>query len=327
MNIPLDYQAAINGAAYYPMPDAGLIHLSGPDQRTFVQRQTTNNITLLTSGHAQITVLTSPVGRILDVLTVYPEIGSDEETLAIIPLPGRTPSTVRFLKSRIFIMDKVTVSDASPSHNHYWLFGPQADSILEHLDLAPLPDVGTVRSTHLGGNPITLIGQHGPGSTNYRLLVAQTAALPLEHALDQAGAIRLTPDSFDLLRIEAGLPAGGAELREDYTPLEVGLAAIVAENKGCYTGQEVLARQVNYDKITRQLTGLRLEALVAPGSTVFHTGQSVGAITSAAQSPRFGPVALAVVKRPFFEAGTILEAGEKGQAIAARACTLPFSDL
>ena len=78
----------------------------------------------------------------------------------------------------------------------------------------------------------------------------------------------------------------------------------VSGNKGCYPGQEVIARQLTYDKVTQRLVGLRLDEPVAPGGRLLAEGKPVGVITSAAVSPRFGAIALGVVKRPHHEVGT-----------------------
>jgi folate-binding protein YgfZ len=121
--------------------------------------------------------------------------------------------------------------------------------------------------------------------------------------------------------MEAGVPGPGAEISEAYTPLEAGLAHLVADNKGCYTGQEVLARQTTYDKVTRRLAGIKLKALVAPGAEVLAAGKPAGVITSAGSSPRFGPVALAILRRPHHEPGTSVEIG----GIHGQVISLPFS--
>lgn len=324
MQSPSDYQAALDRAAFYTFTGVGLFHLNGPDRRAFVQRQTTNNVNLVQSGHTQTTVLTSPVGRILDVFTLFTEGAGDDESILLQTLPGHTESTFRYLKSRIFIMDKVTISNLSEGYTHYLLAGPSATAILEDLGLGPFPGMYTVRRTFIQEESVTLIGKPGFSDTACSLIAPNRLSGWLENALKQAGAVHLSPESFEILRVEAGIPAVGHELKEDYTPLEVGLASVVAENKGCYTGQEVLARQVSYDKITRQLAGLRLDAPVTPGGEVFSDGRSVGQITSTVVSPRFGPVALAVIKRPFYEPGTPLLAGEKGQSITASVSGLPF---
>ena len=324
MQYPSDYQAALDKAIFYTFTGVGMLRLNGPDRRTFVQRQTTNNVNLVLSEYTQTTVLTSPVGRILDVFTLFTEGAGDDESILLQTLPGRTESTFHYLKSRIFIMDKVTISNHSEGYTHYLLAGPSATAILEDLGLGPIPGMNAVRRAFIQEEAVTLIGKPGFSGTACSLTAPNGVSGWLENAFKQAGAVHLSPESFEVLRVEAGIPAAGHELKEDYTPLEVGLASVVAENKGCYTGQEVLARQVSYDKITRQLAGLRLEVSVPPGSEVFTEGRSVGQITSTVVSPRFGPVALAVIKRPFYESGTPLLAGEKGQSVAATVCTLPF---
>ena len=90
--------------------------------------------------------------------------------------------------------------------------------------------------------------------------------------------------------------------------MEVGFRWAISDNKGCYTGQEVIARQVNYDKVTRHLIGLRTGDSLRENETLYaqDSGQPVGTVTSAVVSPRFGSIALAVVKRPYHEPETRL---------------------
>ena len=97
------------------------------------------------------------------------------------------------------------------------------------------------------------------------------------------------------------------------------------EAKGCYTGQEVLARQINYDKITRQMVGLRLETPVQRGAAVQVEGRGAGEVTSAVVSPRFGAIALAVVKRPHFEPGTVVMVASGEETARGEVVSLPFA--
>ncbi len=93
----------------------------------------------------------------------------------------------------------------------------------------------------------------------------------------------------------------------DYNPLEAGLSWTCAENKGCYTGQEILARQVTYDKVTRTLVGLVGDGALVQGGVVKVDGREAGMVTSSSDSPaRKAPVALAILKRPFNELGTVV---------------------
>ena len=130
---------------------------------------------------------------------------------------------------------------------------------------------------------------------------------------------------FTIWRIESGRPGPKNELIDTFTPYEVGIGHTVSETKGCYTGQEVLARQVTYDKITRQMAGLRLASPASVGSRIQHQAKNVGEITSSANSPSQGPIALAVIKRPAFEVGTELEIQSENGPIAATVVALPFS--
>jgi folate-binding protein YgfZ len=138
------------------------------------------------------------------------------------------------------------------------------------------------------------------------------------------GVIALSAEAYNVLRIEAGRPGPAQELTSDYTPLEANLDRAISSIKGCYSGQEVIARQITYDKVARRLVGLRLAAPVAVGAAVTVEGRTVGTITSAAESPQFGAIALAVVRRPHFEPQTNVIVGDGG--VAGEVVALPFGE-
>jgi folate-binding protein YgfZ len=116
------------------------------------------------------------------------------------------------------------------------------------------------------------------------------------------------------------------ELTEEFTPLELGLEKYVSTSKGCYTGQEVIARQVNYDKVTKQLCGLKLNGTANIGDPVWSDGRKIGVVTSIGKSPRFGNIAKGVVKKPFNRSGTEVMAGIEYENSARAVCSnLPFS--
>jgi tRNA-modifying protein YgfZ len=107
-------------------------------------------------------------------------------------------------------------------------------------------------------------------------------------------------------------------LIEEFNPLEAGMGWVCADNKGCYTGQEIIARQVTYDKVTKTLTGLRTRQVVAVGSEVTVAGRNVGVVTSSALSPALNSaVALAVLKRPHNQPGTAVQIeGEEAEVLS-----------
>jgi folate-binding protein YgfZ len=309
-DIPKDYEAALQGAAYFPQPQAGCLHLTGDDRLDFLQRQTSNDLRQLTEARSALTVLVSPTARILDVLRVLPQ----GELLMALTLPGHAAATLSYLGRRIFFMDKVALADASAEVWQVDLEGPGASQALVRLGFQSAPLLNEVARLDLQRGGLVAIGQRGLAGLGFRLLGEASVRGELEDGLAAAGAVVLSPDSQHLLRVEAGLPAAGAELSEDYTPLEAGMELAVSGDKGCYPGQEVLARQVTYDKVTQRLVGLKLSQPVTPGRRLLAVGKPAGVITSAAVSPRFGAIALGVVKRPHHEVGTRLELETKGNA-------------
>jgi folate-binding protein YgfZ len=309
------YETKHTGAVFYRVPDPGYLRITGADRIDFIQRQTTNDARLLKPDRSQRTVLTTPTARMIDVWRLV----MAQDAVDVITLPGRGLTTANYLKTRIFFMDKVTVTDASAEVALFEVFGAETAHVASGIEL---PGDDRVITATVGGVEIRVIG--APEIDGWLLVVPAGYAGEMAEWLAQAGAVALAPAAYDLLRIEAGRPAVGHELTEDYTPLEANLDAAISDSKGCYTGQEVIARQITYDKVTRRLVGLRLSEIVILGATVSADGRSAGTVTSAAESPRFGPIALAVIKRPFFEPGTAVTVGEGENAVHGEVVVLPF---
>ena len=205
-------------------------------------------------------------------------------------------------------MDKVEVRDKSLEWEQLEMHGPSAAACLHEMGPSRLPQRNEVIETRLSGKSIKIIGIRGLTSeVAFLLIVSPHDAIDLLANLHNQGVAELGSEEFQVLRIEAGFPAMGHELTLDYTPLEVGVAHWVSHTKGCYTGQEVIARQISYDKVTKNLVQLTVDQSVQPKAKVMVAGKNVGAITSAACSPRSGPIALAVIKRPHHSPGTAVQ--------------------
>lgn len=320
--VRIAYQATLHGAAFFKLREAGTLRVEGQDQITFLQRQTTNDINLLSPSRSLVTVLVNPAARILDVLRLSLE-GSG---LSVLTLPGNGASTAQFLKSRIFFMDKVSVQDLSQEYVQYELDGPQAGELLLKLAFDHPPELDENLVVAFSGGHLKAIGKRGLNGLGYLLVARVDQASSLQSAIRQHGAEELDEETYTILRVEAGIPGVGAELNSRYTPLEAGLHRTVAADKGCYTGQEIIARQITYDKVTQHLVGLQLEAIVPSGETLWAEGRAVGTVTSAVVSPASGPLALGIIKRPFHNPGTILTAAAKPEVsgVTATVAGLPF---
>jgi aminomethyltransferase len=116
--------------------------------------------------------------------------------------------------------------------------------------------------------------------------------------------------AYEILRIEAGLPEFGSEIMDDSLPLEVGLRRAVSFSKGCYIGQEIIARMDSRGRLAKELLGVRAAAAVRPGDEIWQEGREQGRVTSAASSPRLGHIALASVRPSALEqAGGVVTIG------------------
>jgi folate-binding protein YgfZ len=313
------YEAVLNGAAYYVRQGGGFLRLTGSTRLDFIQRQTTNDVNLLSADRVVTTVLTTPNARMLDVWQMIKE----GDAVGIITLPGHDSSTTNFLQNRIFFADEVVVENRSGELAQLELAGPEIGSLLRRFGLAEPPSPDRVAPIVIDGVEGRLLGQRGIGENGALLLVPSGSVAQVAEALESGDASPLAAESYQALRIEAGLPATGAELTDDYTPLEAGLDYAISDSKGCYTGQEIIARQLTYDKVTRHLAGLRLQGPVPAGAAVLAEGRSVGVVTSYVDSPRFGCIGLAYVKRPHHEPGVEVAVGESA-GVEAVVEALPF---
>ena len=156
------------------------------------------------------------------------------------------------------------------------------------------------------------------------LIVPAAAVGDVTARLTAAGAHLLTgAEAYHVRRVELGRPAPGAEITEDFNPLESGLAWACADNKGCYTGQEIIARQLTYDKVTKTLVGLVADRPLAAGAEVTAEDRTVGSVTSAVFSPHLQRyLALAVIKRPYNADATVVDVDGTPAVVTA----LPFSE-
>ncbi|MEX2144724.1 MAG: glycine cleavage T C-terminal barrel domain-containing protein [Anaerolineales bacterium] len=311
MNRNKAYHAAIEQAAYYIVPAPGYLLISGDTRRDYLQRQTSNDLSQLVPNRALPTLLPTATGRILEVFTLLAE----DEQLGLISQPGHGSGLAAYFQKHRFFNDQVDIKDEGSAWMQMELHGPRAAEALSKLGFAKAPALDEGLETTWQGQPLRAIGEEGFGQPlKIRVLAPTGASQQLVQLLANLEELDLA--TRRILRVEARV-AGDPEFNGEYTPFEVGLDRLVSANKGCYTGQEVLARQVTYDKIVRKLTLLRATETLESGAVVHAEGKPIGKITSTALSPRFGVLALAVLRRPYDESDTMLEILQNRRSILA----------
>src|ERR671910_678266 len=196
------------------------------------------------------------------------------------------------------------------------LIGPDARRVAGADDLPEAEHAH--RAGRVGGAAVRLIATH----LRVGVLCEAADAEPVAAALIAAGAVPAGEDAAEVRRVETGRPRYGIDLDAGVIPQEAGLnERAVSFEKGCYVGQETVARLHFRGKPNRHLRGLRLTAPASPGAALRLGEKEVGRVGSAVVSPRFGPIALALVRREA-SVGDTLAVGEDG--VTAEVIELPF---
>jgi folate-binding protein YgfZ len=301
-------EAVRRGAGLFPLADRGVIEVMGADRTRWLDGMLTNQVTGLAAASGCPALLLTRQGRIIAFLHVlvfadrfWLETARDAMAPAIAAL------------KKLVIADDVTLLDASPRLARLALEGPAADRVLAAAGGQPValePD--HFAELELGGAAAVAAGFGFTGERAFQLLAPAESAEPVAAALRAAGAelglVQGDAELLELLRIEAGTPRFGAEIDESVLPDEARLGHAVSATKGCYIGQEVVARVRSRERLNHLLVGLALPggALPEPGAELRVEGRGVGEVTSAVVSPRLGPIALGylrVVELPFPGAG------------------------
>jgi aminomethyltransferase len=305
-----------------------------------LQRLSTNDILRLRPGQGARTVLTTPIGRIIDVLSVHVL----EDALLIVGSPGQGGLVWAHLKKNIFFNDKVTLEAAGRTHSQLALYGPAAAALLEQLSGATLSELLLQHTVtiDLAGVPVLVARREPIGGASWTLYFQAEQLEPVRDALMASGARPLDADTFDILRVEQGYAAFGRELSQEYIPLETGLLDAVSFTKGCYVGQEIIARMESRGRLAKVLRGLKLKTndegrmtndgkgdLLVFGRSSFVApmkleveGKEAGDLTSVVVSPRFGPIGLAYVRSAHAAPGTSV--GIAGAHVRGEVVALPF---
>jgi aminomethyltransferase len=318
---PAGYAATFERASFRDTSSVGRVVLRDQDRADLLNRLSTNDILSLQPGQGLRTVLTTPIGRIIDVLTVC----ALPEHLLLLATPGHGPALARYVGKNIFLNDRVSIEDITPNTRQFQIAGSEAARIAEAIcgdaAVAALPRFHAHQFNYSGA-PALFVRELPLGRATFALIVGAEQAVSVATLLQEHGAAPLSEQAYELLRVEHGYARFGHELSKDYIPLETGLADAISFKKGCYVGQEIIARMDSRKRLAKRLMGLRLSAPVAAPAKLEAEGKEAGDLTSAVVSPRFGPIALAYVRSAYAQPGARI--GIAGSALTGELVELPF---
>jgi len=291
--------------------ERGKLAVAGTDAAEYLQGQLTNDTEALEPGDGLYAALLDRKGHMQSDMRVLrpgggPDLWIDTEAVAL-------PAVLKHLTMYSIGRD-VAVADVSTERAILSLIGPRS---VELAGTAALPE-NACEETAVAGIECLVAGTR----EGLDLICASTDAARLRAALLEAGAVAVSEDAAEILRIEAGVPRFGAEMGTETMPAEASIVErAVSFTKGCYIGQETVARLHYKGRPNRHLRGLRLSAPTAAGVPLLLGEKEVGTLGSATVSPALGPIGLAILRREA-EPGADLAVGEDG--VTAEVVALPF---
>jgi folate-binding protein YgfZ len=289
----------------------GKLRVSGPEAAEYLQGQLTNDVEALRPGDGQYAALLDRKGHMQADMRV---LRLSEEELWLDTEPEGREAALRHLRMYM-IGREVQVEDVSAEKAILSLIGPRSVEVAGSAALSE----HACEKVAISGAECLAVGT----AQGIDLIAAVAEAERLCDALVDAGAVEVSPEAVEILRIEAGTPRFGAEMGTETMPAEAGIVeTAVSFSKGCYIGQETVARLHYKGRPNRHLRGLQLSAAAEPGAQLRLDEKEVGRLGGAAVSPALGPIGLAIVRREA-EPGTELAVGEDG--VTAHVVALPFS--
>jgi glycine cleavage system T protein (aminomethyltransferase) len=328
--VSAEYSAVRNGVGIMDLSSRGRIRVTGEDRVTWLQSIISNDILPLATGQGVYSTFLTHKGKILAYFRVY-QLG---DALMLEDAGETGDSTFSALRKFLLFGTKAKMENCGETWGQFLISGPKALDLIRSTfgtDLSSLKPLSFER-LEIDGYSALLIRSEETGETDIDILVTSDGLPAVWERLWTAGsAIGLKPfgtQALEILRVEAGIPKMGQDLNEDIVPPEANLEGkSFSLSKGCYPGQEVVARMDTYGSVRRRLVGLvlRESTVPAPGAKIYSGDRELGWVSSAVLSPAVGkPIALGFPLRDFVKPGADLEIESQGQRLPATVHELPF---
>jgi folate-binding protein YgfZ len=314
--IDAQYRELREGAGLLERPERATLEVKGPAAGEFLQGQVTNDVPAIELGTGCYAAMLNPKGRIVADMRI---LRSGDEAFLLDTEADAHAAVLRDLRMykigrQVDVID--TAADTAVERVVISLLGPRSDEVTE---AATGTRPGASEHDIAEAGAVLLVRT----DVGIDLIVPAAGAGELRRQVLEAGAHEISPQAAEIVRIEGGRPRHGVDMTADNLPAEAGIVdRAVSFTKGCYVGQEPVARMHYKGHPNRHLRGLRLGATAPAGTQLFASGgKEVGTITSSALSPALGPVALALIRREVVP-GVVVAVGAEGPD--ATVVELPF---
>jgi folate-binding protein YgfZ len=327
MNLLEEYSAVRQGAGVIDRGARGRIVVRGADRKTFLHALLTNDIVPLDPGTGCYAALLTPQGRMIADMQVFAMV---EVMLLDVAREVKDLLLERF--DQLIFSEDVQLGDVSDTWGCVGVYGPLAADVAGRALAGDFSQYGPFqnRRTEFQGELVVVARSDGFGLPGILLFTAAELIPALTETLLASGAVPLSTDVAEVLRVEAGDPAFLVDMTDDTIPLEAGIETrAISYLKGCYPGQEVIIRirDRGHGKIARKLVGLTIAGndVPAAGSRMVDGDKDVGHVTSAVFSPSLAmPVALGYVHRDFANPGSTVTIVDGDRLVPGTVTELPF---
>ncbi|HEX7772035.1 MAG TPA: glycine cleavage T C-terminal barrel domain-containing protein, partial [Pyrinomonadaceae bacterium] len=305
------------GAGLIDLSERGRIRVSGSEATMFLNGLITNDMKTLAENSWMPAVFPTVQGRLIGAVRV---IRGAEPSFLIDTDPASHEAVLNTI-SRFTLAGDFKVSDLTAETALLSVQGKRAVEVVEKVfqtSLAELPRNGVVQF-----ETVTILRATHTSEDGFDIVVDSSEAPNLRQALEDAGAQFVNHDTFEILRVEAGIARHGRDMDETNIVTETNLDDAVSYTKGCYTGQEIIVRIKHRGHVAKKLSGLRFETdhRITPGAILKAEGKEIGRVTSTAVSPKLGSIGLGYVRYEYLDAGTKVFVDEE---ISATVTELPF---
>jgi folate-binding protein YgfZ len=317
------YRAATEAAAWIDRSARLRMEFSGTHAAGTLNGLLTNDVTKLGPGTGHFAAALTPKGKLIADVRVlaFPDV-------FLVDADGSAGASFAGMIRKFVNPRLAKYRDVTNETCDIGVFGPAAARAVASVTgadrellstLAPFGSIGGVAA----GSPVTIVRAVDLGVPGFDLIASSAMRSEIVAALGGAGLSPLDEGSAEVLRVEAGWPRWGADYDENVLAQEAAVDRLggISFDKGCYTGQETVARVHFRGHVNRTLRGLRADTPVTPGAElVASDGAVVGTVRTAASSPRLGEIALAYVRREVDDGATVSVAGTSATVVP-----LPFS--
>lgn len=324
-----EHHAVRQGVGVVDLSHRGRLRLTGSDRAAYLHRIISNDVEGLADGEGNYATILTNRGKIIADMSVY----IFEDSIGIETNAETTLSLYQEL-DKYLIADDVTIEDFTERTGTVGVHGPKSPELLQEVcgfDVRNLPAYHSLVD-EIDGRRIICVRANETGEIGYNLCTASESTEWLwDTILTKGRAFGAEPvglTALNSLRIEAGIPRYGAELDDSIFPGEAELEEAISFEKGCYIGQEIVARMKYRGHPNRLLRGFKIESDIPPlsGDRLFNEDKEIGWITSAVVSPTLGKtIGMGYVRVSFTDEGSQVEIETADSRVNATVQLLPFA--